>query len=161
MPGTKFLTLINEFETAYEPLLAKLKGLSKAQINFVPSDPVDAWSINDHLVHLLDADCNLVFRMRAAVAEPGKTSPVWDQEAWHTHNKYSSSDGQACLAIAISIRGFIAASLRSLDDATLEAAWINHAERGRLSLADLLNTYIRHAATHLAYLDRNLAAFGK
>ncbi len=161
MPGSKLLTLINEFEKAYEPLLAKLKGLSKAQIDFVPADPADAWSINDHLVHLLDADCNLVFRVRGSVAEPGKTSPVWDQEAWHTQNKYSASDGLAALAIAVSLRGFIAASLRCQDDAVLEAAWINHPERGRMSLEALLAMYTRHAATHLAYVERNLAAFGK
>lgn len=148
--------LINAFESAYEKISTKVKDLSPEAMAFVPDLP-DAWSINAHLVHLLDADCNMVIRVRGAVAEPGKLVPVWDAEAWQKQNHYNESDGLAALNIAISLRAFIAASLRSLDDATLEAAHIVHPECGTLQLGDVLKIYAEHPAFHVEYVERNLS----
>jgi hypothetical protein len=156
----EYETIVGAFEHAYDVLAEKANALSPVELAFVP--PVaDAWSINDHLVHLLDADCNLVLRLRGAVAEPGKNIPVWDQEAWQAKNNYKSSDGLFCLDLAVSLRKFIAESLRTLDNQTREAAFVVHPEKGKLSLTDLLVMYTGHAATHMKYLVRNLDAFAK
>lgn len=152
--------LVNEFERAYDKISAMVQGLSPEAMAFVPNLP-DAWSINAHLVHLLDADCNMVMRVRGAVAEPGKLVPVWDAEAWQKQNRYNESDGLAALNIAISLRAFLAASLRSLDDAALEAAHIIHPERGTLQLADVLKIYADHPAFHVEYVERNLSLLKK
>ena len=160
MERNDFEALVNAFEHAYDVLSAKANALGSDALCFVP-DITDAWSINDHLVHLLDADCNLVMRLRGSVAEPGKEVPVWDQEAWQKKNNYAASDGLFCLDLAISLRKFLAESLRTLDEQTREAAFIVHPERGKLSLSDVLSMYTGHAATHLKYMDRNLEAFAK
>lgn len=158
MEKNEFNALVNAFEHAYDSLSAELNPLGPDELNFVP--PIlDAWSINEHLVHLLDADCNLVMRLRGAVAEPGRSVPVWNQEAWRAKNNYSASDGVFCLDLAVSLRKFLAESLRTLDDATREAACVMHPERGKLSLADVLTIYTGHADFHLKYLKRNLEAF--
>ncbi len=160
MERKEYDALVSAFEHAYEPLSAKAKGLSPAELAFVP--PVaDAWSITEHLVHLLDADCNLVMRLRGAVAEPGKKVPAWDPNVWEKKNNYAASDGLACLKLAASLRKFIADSLKTLDDQTREAAFIIHPERGNLSLTDVLSIYVGHADFHMKYLVRNLEAFAK
>jgi len=156
----EYETIVGAFEHAYDALSEKANALSPDALAFVPAI-ADAWSINDHLVHLLDADCNIVMRLRGGVAEPGMRVAVWDQEAWHTKNNYNASDGLFCLDLAISLRKFIAESLRTLDDRTREAAYVVHPEKGKLSLTDLLVIYTGHAATHLNYLVRNLDAFAK
>ncbi len=160
MDRKEYRAIVSAFEHAYDALSEKANALSPDALSFVPSIP-EAWSINDHLVHLLDADCNLVMRLRGAVAEPGKHVPAWNQEAWHKMNNYGASDGLFCLDLAVSLRKFLADSLRSLDDQTREAAFIVHPERGNLSLTDVLAIYTGHAATHLNYMARNLEAFAK
>ncbi|PKL06923.1 MAG: hypothetical protein CVV53_01860 [Spirochaetae bacterium HGW-Spirochaetae-9] len=160
MEKQEFNAIVGAFEHAYDALSVEARGLSPAQMSFVP--PIaDAWSINEHLVHLLDADCNLVLRVRGAVAEPGRNVPVWNQEAWRSKNNYSASDGLFCLDLAVSLRKFLAESLRTLDDATREAASIVHPEKGPLILPEVLKIYTGHADFHYKYLIRNLEAFAR
>jgi hypothetical protein len=134
--------------------------MSTEELRFVP-DLKDAWSSNDHLVHLLDADCNLVMRLRGAVAEPGKPIPAWDPEAWRLKNNYALTDGLFCLDLAVALRKFIAESLKSLDDETRQKAWILHPERGELSLEAVLKIYADHPDFHVKYLERNSLAFAQ
>ncbi|HEY9055340.1 MAG TPA: DinB family protein [Rectinemataceae bacterium] len=158
MERHEYLALVSAYEHAYDTILERVSGLGPAAMRFVP--PVEgAWSINDHLVHLLDADCNAFMRIRGAVAEPGKLVPVWDQEGWRIRNQYGLSDGLFCLDLAISLRKFLVESLRVLPDSSREAAKVEHPERGTLSLYDVLSIYTGHADFHLKYVERNLAAF--
>ncbi len=158
MDRREFIALVKAFEHAYDDLHAKVRTLGSDAMRFVPNLP-DAWSINEHLVHLLDADCNMVLRIRGAVAEPGRDVPLWDQEAWRAKNNYRSSDGLFCLELAMSLRKFIAESLRTLGMDCVEAAAVVHPERGRLSVADVLKIYTGHADFHYKYLVRNLEAY--
>jgi hypothetical protein len=48
---------------------------------------------------------------------------------------------------------------RALADSDWDAYTIRHAQRGRMTLADVLALYADHAQFHLAYFRRNLDAF--
>ncbi len=160
MERNEYVALVSAFEHAYDKLISRANALSPEELRFVPALK-DAWSTNDHLVHLLDADCNLVMRLRGAVAEPGKPIPAWDPEAWRLKNNYAHTDGLFCLDLAVALRKFIAESLKSLDDETREKAWILHPERGELSLEAVLKIYAGHPDFHLKYLERNSEAFAQ
>ncbi|MCX7027196.1 MAG: DinB family protein [Spirochaetes bacterium] len=158
MDKREYIALVGAYEHAYDAISEKVSSLGPAELHYLP--PIqDAWSINEHLVHLLDADCNAVLRIRGAIAEPGKKVPVWDQEAWKTLNKYGSSDGLYCLDLAVSLRKFLAESLRNLPEKVREASCVEHPERGPLSLYDVLSIYTSHTDFHLKYIERNLAAY--
>ena len=158
MEKREFNSLVSSFEHAYDEMSEKVNSLGPQELDFIPPIP-DAWSINEHLVHLLDADCNLFMRVRGAVAEPGRQVPVWDQESWRSRNNYQLSDGVLCLDIAITLRKVIADSLRTLNDKVREAACIVHPDRGMMSLVDVITLYTKHAGTHMDYLARNMEAF--
>ena len=160
MDKREFTALVSAYEHAYDALAERVASLSPAQVRYVP--PVeDAWSINDHLVHLLDADCNAVVRIRGAIAEPGMKVTVWNQEAWQTGDNYALSDGIFCLELAVSLRKFLAESLRTIPDKAREAARVEHPERGALTLYDVLSIYTGHADFHLKYIERNLEAYAR
>ena len=160
MERNEYVALVSAFEHAYDKLIAKANALSPEELRFVPTVK-DAWSSNDHLVHLLDADCNLVMRLRGAVAEPGKPIPAWDPEAWRLKNNYSLTDGLFCLDLAVALRKVIAESLKTLDEKVRVKAWILHPERGELSLEAVLKIYAGHPDFHLKYLERNSEAFAQ
>jgi hypothetical protein len=152
------LDRIAVFESAYGKVDELISGEGPEALAFVPSLP-DAWSINDFLVHFLDADLGLAFRLRSAIAESGAAVPVWDESAWHDALAYGEEDGRACLELAKGIRAFVAVSLRSRADEDWSAFFIEHPSKGRLDLAALVDLYEQHVAFHLPLIRRNLRAF--
>ena len=160
MTKNEKLELISGFEKAYSLIDSLIAGRPKEALSFVP--PIrDAWSINDHLVHLLDADVSCAFRIRASVAEPGFAIPVWDEEAWQARLRYAEEDGLACLAEAEAMRARLAAFLRRIVDEDWSGFQVEHPKRGRLELASLLTMYREHVAFHAPLVKRNLEALGK
>jgi hypothetical protein len=160
MPNDRNIELISRFESGYSRVEELVAGIGSEELRFIP--PVrDAWSINDFLVHLLDAEISLVFRARAAIAEPGKAVPIWEEEDWHDALHYGEADGLACLALARGLRAFLCSSLRSVADADWSGFFILHPAKGRMELDALVEMYERHLVFHLPLIKRNRQAWRK
>jgi hypothetical protein len=152
------LELIADFEDGYSLVDKLIEGIGSEEMKFVPPQR-DAWSINDFLVHFLDADVSLCFRVRSAIAEPGKAVPVWEEEAWHDALRYDDQDGLACLALAKGLRAFAGKGLRSVVDEDWSSYSIIHPARGRLELEQLIEMYRQHIVFHLPLIKRNRLAW--
>lgn len=152
------LDLIAKFGNSYKIIEDLIEGLPDEALKFKP--PVEgAWTINDFLVHFLDADTSLNFRARLSIAEPGANAPVWDEEAWYSKLRYDAQDGRACLALAKGIRLFLAATLRALVDDDWSSWHFIHSREGRMDFIDLLGHYRDHVAFHAALIKRNRDAW--
>lgn len=152
------LKLIEVFASGYSRVDDVLVDISPEELRFVP--PVqDAWSINDFLVHFLDADLSLAYRIRSSIAEPGKAVPVWEEQAWHDALKYDDEDGLACLSQAKAIRAFVARSMRSVVDSEWADFFIIHPARGRMDLPALIDMYDQHVIFHVPLIKRNRHAW--
>lgn len=157
MTKAEKLDLIGKFEKGYDLVEAQIEGLSAEELRFAP--PMrDAWTINDFLVHFLDADVSMAFRVRMAIAQPGFAVPVWDEEAWQARLRYGDEDGPACLREAEAIRARLAAFLRRFADEDWSAFHVVHPVRGKLELAELLSMYRDHIAFHVPLIKRDLDA---
>ena len=152
------LTLIARFDAAVDPLIDFVKALPAGAVDFRPTLPA-AWTIREHAVHFLDADTFAHGRLRLAVAEPGAQVYVWDELAWQARLRYETADALAALESSRAIRKVSSAMASTLVEHDWEAYYVRHAQRGRLTLADVLEIYIDHADFHLSYLRRNLDAF--
>jgi hypothetical protein len=154
------LEIILAFEAGYTRIEELITGIEPNELRFSP--PVrDAWSINDFLVHFLDADISLAFRVRRAIAEPGMSVPVWEEGAWHDALHYNDEDGLVCLSLAKGIRAFVAAGLRSVVDADWSEFSILHPSKGRMELEALIEAYEQHIIFHLPLIKRNRQAWQK
>jgi hypothetical protein len=151
------LDLIDKFEHAYSLVEAQIKGLSGSELRSVPAIEA-AWSINDFLVHFLDADIAGFFRIRMAVAQPGFSIPLWDEEACQARLHYDEEDGPECLREAQALRRRLAAMLRRIVDEDWSVFSVMHPARGRMDLAALLVQYREHIAFHVPLIKRNLDA---
>ncbi len=154
------LGLIAVFQDGYSRVEGLVAGIGSEELRFVPP-LLDAWSTNDFLVHFLDADISLAFRVRTAIAEPGNAVPVWEEQAWRDALRYDDEDGLACLALAKGIRGYVSTGLRSAVDADWSKFCIMHQSKGRLELDALLEMYDHHIAFHLPLIKRNRQAWLK
>jgi hypothetical protein len=153
------LSVIQQFESAIDPLIDFVKRAPAGAIAFKP-DLSGAWSIRDHAVHFLDADTFAWGRLRLTVTQPGAEVFVWNEEAWQERGRYDTADALACLETARSLRRIAAAMAKALVDSDWESYYVRHAQRGRMTLADVLKLYTDHAAFHMSYFRRNLEAFG-
>ena len=93
------------------------------------------------------------------VTQPGAEVFVWNEEAWQERAKYETADALSCLDTSRALRGVASAMARALVDSDWEAFYVRHAQRGRMTLADVLKLYTDHAQFHLSYFRRNLEAF--
>jgi hypothetical protein len=127
-------------------------------IDFVP--PIaDAWSIREHIVHVLDADLMAHHRIRYAIAEPGTTVLLWDEGAWKASLGYAKQNVTASVSMIRMLRALTASMLEGLDRETWEKSWSVHPVRGRLTLNDWLGLYAGHVDAHMEYVVRNEAAW--
>lgn len=152
--------LIDRLITGYSCIEKLISGIGPEELKFVPSVQ-DAWSINDFLVHFLDADLSLAFRVRTAIAEPGKAVPVWEEEDWHDTLHYNVEDGLSCLYLAKSIRSFIGRGLSSIVEDDWSGYFIIHPSKGRMDLAALIEIYDQHVIFHCPLIKRNRQAWHK
>jgi hypothetical protein len=160
MENNDKLDLISAFRSGYARVDELIEGIEHDELHFFP--PIrDAWSINDFLVHFLDADISLAFRLRTAIAEPGKTVPVWEEEAWHDILQYDDEDGLSCLALAKGIRSYLSICLRSVINADWHEMSIMHPLKGRLGLVELIEMYEQHIVFHLPLIRRNRRAWSE
>jgi hypothetical protein len=149
------LSTISAVGSVYSFVDELIEGQSHEALLYVP--PVrDAWSINDFLVHFLDADIGLAFRVRMAMAEPGSSITPWDEDAWHDSLHYDDMDGLDCLAQAKGVRRFVVSGVRHVIDADWSSLTIQHPVKGRMELGDILSLYERHVVFHLPLMRRNL-----
>jgi hypothetical protein len=160
MTKNEKLDLIAAFESGYAPVEELVAGMGESELKFVP--PIhEAWSINDFLLHFLDAEISVAFRVRSAIAEPGKAVPLWEEEAWHDTLHYETEDGLACLSLAKGLRSYVAVCLRSVVEADWEGYSIVHPTKGRMSLRAIIESYVQHIAFHLPLIRRNIQALQK
>lgn len=152
------LGLLDRFEGAYSLVSAQVEHLAPEALDFIPSIP-EAWSINDHLVHLLDAEVAVYFRIRLAQAEAGSRIQPWDELAWQAKLGYARQDGRKCLAQASALRSVSAGGLRHRVDEDWSAFWLEHPEKGRIDLVRILEIYRDHLAFHAPFIKRNLDAW--
>ena len=154
------LELVLAFESGYSRVEEVIAGIGPEELLFVP--PVrEAWSINDFLVHFLDAELSLAFRVRTAIAEPGNSVPVWEENAWHDALHYDEENGLVCLALAKGIRAYISTGLRSIVDADWSHFSIVHPSKGRMELEALIDIYQQHIIFHVPLIKRNREAWQK
>ena len=158
MDKNEKLSLIERFEKAIEPLIDFVKTVPGAAIDYRPNLP-GAWTIRDHAVHFLDADTFAYGRLRLAVTQPGAEVFVWNEEAWQERAHYETADALTCLETVRALRQVVCAMARGLVDADWESFYVRHAQRGRMTLADVFKLYIDHGQLHLSYFRRNLDAY--
>ena len=116
----------------------------------------DAWTIHEHVVHVLESDMAGFHRYRRAVAEPGTAVLGYDEEVWTPALAYHAHDLKATIGLLKAERRYAAAHLRSLAGADWSAYSYRHSQFGLVSLEKWLGDYVDHIRIHREYVDRNL-----
>lgn len=114
------------------------------------------WSAGEALAHL--ADCEIVagWRVRSILATDGAPLQPFDQDVWAEAFKYAEIDPAESLATFTAARASLLSLLARVDPARRQHHGL-HAERGRETIAHLIQLYAGHDLNHLKQIESLLS----
>ncbi len=129
-----------------------LQGTDREQWQRAPAP--NEWSIRQIIFHLADSEANYHIRLRKAVAEPGGMVVAYDQNLWNEALDYPGHGTDEALELFRLLR---ASSYRLLVQLPEKAwtNWVQHSERGKLTLDELLSGSESHVAEHIEQIETN------
>jgi hypothetical protein len=135
-----------------------IRGLTAAELNAFPIP--GTWSIQQIIIHLMDSDLIGSDRMKRVAAENMPQLIGYDETAFAKNLHYEKLDpAQACEVFRLN-RLLTATVLRHLHDTAFERAGM-HSERGRETLAELVESYADHLDHHMKFLREKRSLLGK
>ncbi len=134
-------------------LLAQLiDGIPSAKLQERPDS--DKWSVAELLAHLADAEIGCSWRYRQMIEHNGGPLPPYDQELWNALGSYATRPPSESLQLFRLLREN---NLRLFDKLTAEQweCYGIHAERGEMSVRNLMQQIAGHDLNHLEQI-RNI-----
>jgi hypothetical protein len=160
---TDYLSRIRDYVQGKDPLelqkqtpavLAELVGkASDEQLTTRPSD--EKWSIGEILAHLAEDEIATAWRYRQMVEHTGLELAGFDQDLWARMGGYASRVPHDSLALFRLLRSANLQFLQQITPGQWECFGI-HAERGRITIRDLVVHMAGHDANHIEQIRRIL-----
>lgn len=144
---------------AYEAGAARVReacgGLSESALNtrIAPG----TWSIQEIVVHLLDSDLIATHRMRRIAAEHLPLLVSYDENAFIANLPSDRIDFATAVSLFELHRRYTAQWLRTLDASAFAREGI-HTQRGKVTLAQIVDIYSSHVDHHLKFVSGKRAA---
>jgi hypothetical protein len=143
--------MIARYGQAHALLAAALTRFPREMWHYRPAP--DDWTIHEIVVHITDSEANSYIRARRLIAEPGRDLMAYDEMQWARALDYHHLDTDDAVELFRWLRG----NTHKLIQTVPEGAWAHsafHAEMGRVTLADWLDTYTRHVPEHIEQMER-------
>ncbi|MEK7693554.1 MAG: DinB family protein, partial [Chloroflexota bacterium] len=151
-----FENALAAYEQAPDELDMAVAGLSDAELDTARS--AGEWTTRQIVHHLADGEAHWLTPIKMALIEPGFVyyHNNWNQEASSGALAYATRQVAQSLALFRAQRTHILQLLQELPgawDRYVEFTWLepdNESKRRRVTVADIINMQIRHAAGHIA-----------
>src|SRR5918993_2618149 len=157
MPGID-PTIIEQFERGGEKLRRAIAGLSREDLLAFPVP--GTWSIQQIAIHLADSELVGVDRMKRVIAEENPLLIGYDETKFSQRLFYEEQSAEAAVTLVDVSRREFAKVLRKLPADAFSRTGI-HNEVGKLTLAELVQKYVKHLDHHLKFIHEKRAKLGK
>jgi hypothetical protein len=142
--------LIEQYAAGAKQPAAAIAGLSREELNAFPVP--GTWSIQQIVLHLMDSDLIGADRMKRVASEDRVPTLIgYDESAFARGLFYSELDPHLACEVFEKNRLLTAEILRRLPEAAFNRAG-DHNEHGRMTLGELLKTYVEHLDHHLKFI---------
>jgi hypothetical protein len=121
-------------------------GLSEKQLHTPPAK--GRWPIAHLVSHFCDAEWAMGFRIRMAIAQPGRQFQAYDQDKWAEHLYYDKADCREKLKLFVALRQSHISLLRLLKTSEWQRYGI-HEERGKETVERMIHMLAGHDVNHL------------
>jgi len=117
------------------------------------------WSIAELVAHLVDSDVVAANRMKWVIAEPEPGLLNMDETAWVERLHSQEMPVEEAVNLFVANRHWMTRVLRGCAEEDFARAG-HHSVRGRVTLAELVTTYVNHLDHHLRFLYAKRANLG-
>jgi hypothetical protein len=150
--------IIEEYAAGGPALAKSIEGL--AQKEFLAFPVPGTWSIQQIVIHMMDSDLIASDRMKRIIAEENPTL-IGYHETWFSQRLfYEKQDPFLAAEIFDKNRQMTALIFRNLPDEAFKRIG-THNEHGRMTLEEMLMSYVRHLEHHLKFLRHKRTLLGK
>jgi hypothetical protein len=150
--------IIEQYAQGADLLTKSLAGLSPADFAAFPVP--NTWSIQQIVMHLMDSDLIGSDRMKRVAAEDNPLIMNYDETRFAERLHYDKGDTVMAGQLFSLNRKATAAMLRQFSDETFDRGGI-HSQRGKITLAGLVQGYHEHLHHHLKFLYQKRQLLGK
>jgi len=157
--------LLTKYANDYPTLKNIMDKLNAEIIDYVP-DIEGAWSIKEHLGHLVDTEVNGFIRYKKAILNPGATIDIGGGDMEHSNEilDYASQNLGDLMEFFRLLRKMIsehAARIKREDFDKYYIEHVNHPTFKRCTLGFILSIHTQHFDKHLEYIKRNIELYKK
>jgi hypothetical protein len=147
-------TLISALRAFPGELSLRVSQLSEAEL----TTPYLAgeWTVAQNVHHLADSHMNSYIRCRLIATETEPPLRPYDQDAWAALPDAQTADITLSMTLLFGLHARWAQFWAALPEEAWERIG-HHPERGAVSLAAMLRSYVEHGKAHLDQIDRTLA----
>lgn len=150
--------LIDRYAVGEAKLRVAIVGLTRDDLLARPGP--GAWSIQELVIHVVDSDFVGSDRMKRVIAEDNPPLIGFDENLWIEHHAPHEQSLEDAITLFDVGRRQMTRIFRQLPDEAF-ARTGQHNERGPLTLANLVETFVTHLDHHLAFLERKRERLGK
>jgi uncharacterized damage-inducible protein DinB len=151
-------SVIEAYAAGPAKVRAAVAGLTREELTARPGP--GKWSILEVVVHLADSDAISIDRMKRILTEDNPSLLYADETAYVDRLFTHDQDIEDALVLMEAGRRQWARVLRKLPDAAFERAG-NHNRRGRVTLGEMVASYVGHIDDHLKFVVGKRANLGK
>ncbi|HEY2881480.1 MAG TPA: DinB family protein [Pirellulales bacterium] len=150
--------LIDRYISEADDLGKSIVGLSREDLLAHPV--AGTWSIQQIVLHMLDSDLVCSDRMKRIIAEKNPLLIGFDETQFADNLHYDSIDAAAACQLFAQNRRLTGELLRKLPDSAFDRTGV-HNERGKITLANLVEIYTNHLQHHLKFVREKRKLLGK
>ena len=130
-------------------------NLQSDLLNFRPSLE-EAWTIQEHLVHLLDSLITRFLRIREAIANPGSEAlSGFALESWQERFEHLEQSAEDTVGAFKRINLITYKLLKGIENQDWSTFFTYHTTRGKITLDDHLRSFANHLDFHIELIERN------
>lgn len=144
--------ILNKYKNGYKLIIDTLFSIPKEVFDFKPAP--EKWSIRRIIIHVVDSEANGFVRLKKAIAESGSPVTPYDQDKWADNLHYDEMNIDDHLELFRMQRNLLCSLLSKIE----EKEWDNfmdHPERGRITVHDHIVELTEHVDTHIRQIMRN------
>ncbi|MGN6368923.1 MAG: DinB family protein [Phycisphaerae bacterium] len=151
-------SMIERYASGAGELEKAIGGLRREDFLAVPV--AGTWSIQQIVIHLMDSDLIGADRMKRVIAEENPAIIGYNETLFSQRLFYEKLDPFVAAEVFRKNRELMAVILRNVGEEAFRRVG-THNERGRVTLEELVATYVQHLSHHLGFLRHKRQLLGK
>lgn len=154
--------LIDLYEAGGAKLKNAIAGLSTEDLLWLPpaGSGIGNWSIQQIVIHLMDADLIWCNRMKLIIAEEHPTILGYDESKFAASLYYDAQSALGAVDLLETNRRQFTKVLRKLPDSAFSRTG-EHNERGSITLGQSVQWMVEHIDHHIGFIAKKRQKLGK